>query len=257
MSVPHEEKAGAKPRYIETTWYRGESSSLPAYTLIIYVTLTALITCSMLSFVTVFIVPTIEQMLEEFGLSSGYDWLIVGTTPTWILLAVAAAILLLVVPILLRSNRFSIPILNWLPMSPQMAETRADFLMGLADAIDAKMPLLNAIDLASQISVDSNERSSLHNASISVQQGASAADALYKNGWLDGEEYSWLRDAPPARFAQLLRHFSEQGIRDARANLQWLMGILFPVLVVLLGLAVLCYAYGFFGAIMTLIGALA
>ena len=254
MSHSDRDDSERQPSYTETTWHRGESTPLPAYTLIMYVTLTALITCAMLSFVTVFVVPTIQVMLEEFGLSTApYSWLVVGTTPTWILLTLTAAILLLAVPVLIRNSRFDIPILNWLPVSPQVAETRADMLSGLADAIDAGMPFLNAIDLANQISVDPSERASLHNASVSIQQGGTAADALYQTGWIDGDEFSWLQEAPPARFAQLLRHFGEQGIRDARANFQWLMGILFPTLIILLGLAVASFAYGFLGALLQLI----
>ena len=121
-------------------WTRGENGFLPAYTQILYLTLTALITCVVLSFVTVFVLPTIQQMFEEFGMQSPYEWLVVGTTPTWILLSILAVMLLLMVPILARTDRFTIPILNWLPVSPHAAESRADMLGGLADAIESGMP---------------------------------------------------------------------------------------------------------------------
>lgn len=258
MSTTSQAAQVASQDDVDQPYSSAGSSALPAYSQILYLTMAATITCVVLTFVTVSILPGIEQMIQEFGVTmEPYEWLIVGTTPTWIAITVMVLILLMMIPILARTDHFTIPILNAFRLSPLAAQSRADILEGLADATEAGMPLSRAIEIAGQISLKSNQRWSFQNASHLIQQGASAADALYQNGWINGEEVIWLRDAPPLRFAQLLRHFGRQGIRDAQANLQWLMGILFPVMVVLLGIAVLSYAYGFLGTIMQLITLLA
>ena len=242
----------------ERDWGVRETDSLPAYSQILYLTLAATITCVVLSYVTVSVLPDIERMFSEFALSmESYEWLIAGTTPAWIAVTVVVLLLLLMIPILASTDHFTTRILKWLPLSPRAAQSRADILEGLADATDAGMPFSNAIALAAEISINPDERWSFQNAFRSIEQGAAAADALYQNGWINGEEVSWLGDTPPHRFAQLLRYFGQQGVRDARANLQWLMGIIFPLLVVLLGFAVLTFAYGFLGTILNLIVSLA
>ena len=248
---PHEERD-----YPENG--RPEGTYLPPYTQIIYLTLATLIICGLLSFITTMIVPTVVWMYDEYGVSlERYEYLIRGPTPAWILLTITALLLLVMIPVMLRASALSATELNWLPIAPHAAESRAELLSGFADAIEAGMPLLGAIELAGLISTDYRQKLSLYKAASSMKLGTSAVDALYQNGWLTGNELAWLRDAPPHRFAQLLRHFGRQGVRDAQANLQWIMGILFPLLVVVLGAAVLSYAYGFLGAIMNLFGMLA
>jgi len=90
-----------------------------------------------------------------------------------------------------------------------------------------------------------------------IERGTEPAVAIYHAGWIEADEASWLSGASSQRTAELLRIIADQNIRDARSNLRWMMAIFFPVLVVLLGLSVLAFAYAFFATLMGLINGLA
>jgi hypothetical protein len=49
-----------------------------------------------------------------------------------------------------------------------------------------------------------------------------------------------------------MRVIADQCMRDAALNLQWLMSIFFPAVVIMIGIATLAYAYGFFATLMGL-----
>jgi hypothetical protein len=103
------------------------------------------------------------------------------------------------------------------------------------------------------ISTRSLERRSLDQAMRMIEQGFDPVESIRATGWIDSREAAWLRGAPPQRAAELFRVIADQGIRDARSNLRWMMAIFFPVLVLLLGCAVLAYAFGFFATLTRLI----
>jgi hypothetical protein len=225
-----------------------------AYSQILYLTVTGAVTCAVLTYVTIKIVPQIEKLsLELAATENPYEWLFAGTSPTWILLGAMGLLLLYVMTTLTQSGLASLRWTRWMPVSPRAAESKADMLRGLADAIDAGMPLPESLQLASRISLNPAEQAALRQAAVLLQSGVPAAEALLQAGQVDAQQSGWLRDAEPTRFAQLLRHFADNQIRDAQANVRWLMGILFPLLVLLMGTAVLAYAYGFFGMLMGLI----
>ncbi|NNE00636.1 MAG: type II secretion system F family protein [Pirellulaceae bacterium] len=242
------------PYYITPPHY---AAVLPAYAHIMYLVLTAFITCAVLGFISVFIVPTMEQMMGEFGLATPHYWLIVGSTPTQAILTILVLILLLVTPIIGRGSFFGIPVPRWMPVAPRSVEDKADTLHGLADAIDAGMTVDQALLLGSQVSLVPSQRKSLSYANSLIRQGVSPAESLQRSGWLSARESDWLRGTTAQRGAELLHSLAQQRVRDAYANIRWFMGIVFPMTVVLLGLAVLAYTYGFFGTLVALINGLA
>ena len=86
-----------------------------------------------------------------------------------------------------------------------------------------------------------------------IERGVEPIEAIRKSGWIDADEAAWLIGTSPQRSSQLLRTIADQGIRDSRSNLRWMMAIFFPLLVILLGCTVLAYAFGFFSALTELI----
>ncbi|MGB7346233.1 MAG: type II secretion system F family protein [Pirellulaceae bacterium] len=229
---------------------------LPAYAHIMYVIITAMVTCIVLGFISVFIVPTMEKMMEEFGLQRPNEWLRIGSTPTQALLTFVIVTLLGLTPILTTGSLFGIPVPRWMPVSPQVVGDKSNTLRGLADAIESGMTVDQALALAAKISLKPSHRRSLLHANSLIRQGVAPAEALKQSGWLSVREGDWLRGATAPRGAELLRWIADQRVRDAHANLRWVIGTVFPALVVLLGMAVLAYSVGFFGTLVSLISGL-
>ena len=232
------------------------AAAMPAYANIMYLVFTAFVTCMVLAFLDVFIVPTMEKMLQEFGLNYPKAWMIVGGVPTQALLVVVIITLLALTPILTMGSFFGIPVPRWMPVSPQVIDERNDTLRGLADAIESGMTVDQALQLASRVSLKPRRKRKLLHANDLIRQGESPALALRKSGWLGTKESDWLRGASADRGAELLHYVADQRVRDAHANLRWLTGIVFPLLVVILGLAVMAYVTGFFLSLVSLISGL-
>ena len=57
--------------------------------------------------------------------------------------------------------------------------------------------------------------------------------------------------------SELLRSIADQNVRNANANSRWLLGIFFPVVIVLLGMLVLAYGIGLFASLSELINGIA
>lgn len=234
-----------------------DTTIMPVYGQFIYLAATAMVTCCVLGFMGVFIIPTIEQMLDEFGLNKlPSDWLF-STTPAILILFFLGLIGMIILPMLNRGHLLGIRLPRAIPRMPKLAEREGELLHGLADAMDAGWPLGRGLAVGHTISLHAFERSSLDRAMLLIERGVEPAIAMHRTGWIDADEAAWLSGAPRQRTAQLLRTIADQNIRDARSNLRWIMAIFFPCLITLLGLAVLAYAYGFFASLMELIHGLA
>ena len=230
-----------------------DATTMPVYGQFIYLALTALITCLVLSFLALLVVPTLEQMFEEFyGRGISNRWMF-STIPAISILLLLLATMLIVIPALNRGQFIGIRLPRCLPMLPRLAERRAEMLVGLADAVDAGWPLGRALVTAHEVSTRRHERQQLERALRLIDRGCEATDALSRTGWLDRDEAAWLKDTTPNRMAELLRTIACQKLRDARANLRWMMAVFFPSLVLMLGCSVLVCAYGFFATLSELI----
>ena len=234
-----------------------ESSMMPAYGQFIYLTIATLVTCVVLSFMSVFIVPTLEVMFSEFfGGEIPYKWMF-SLGPAVGILMLLMCLILVIAPLLNRGHLFGFRLPSIIPKMPRLAERNAEILCGLADGIDAGWPLGRALEIGQQVSTQHHERRLCEDAIRSIQVGVEPIEAIRRVGWIDGRDAAWLTGATGPRTAQLLRAISAQQIRDARANLRWTMVVLFPVILLLLGLAVTGYAYGLFGSLSQLISNLA
>ncbi|TWU47247.1 hypothetical protein Poly51_50460 [Rubripirellula tenax] len=234
----------------------GDSGWMPAYGQFLYLVVTASVTCAVFSFMAIFVVPTLESMFDEFGMKMVQrDRMAVQ--PAYMVLFLLSFIVLVVVPVMSRGSLFGIRLPTWFPITPRLAQHKSEVLTGLADAIDHGWPMGRALAVGHLISVRRYERRSLQRAMELIEQGRTPADAIYQTGWIDSDEAAWLEDASPVRTAELLRTFADQTVRDSNANLRWLMGLLFPSLVLLLSAAVLRYAFGFFSTLFQLIESLA
>jgi hypothetical protein len=229
-----------------------ESISMPAYGQFLYLGVTAMVTGLVMAFMATSIVPTMEQMFEEFGLSMPLQWVFDMGPVVWVFVLLGA-IGVILVPILNRARKLGVRLPSWVPMTPRMAERRAEVLFGLADGLDAGWPLGRTMALGHRIAQTGWERRGLERAMRDVQQGIEPIESIHRIGWLDSTEAAWLAGANPARTGELLRGFASQSVRDSHENIRWIMAWLFPIVVILLGVAVLLFAVAFFGSLAVLI----
>lgn len=233
-----------------------DSSMMPAYGQFIYLTVATLVTCFVLTFLSIFIVPTLESLFEEFfSQELPNQWMFSLSPAVW-MLVLLSVVILFVIPMLNRGHFFGFRLPRWIPVMPRLAERKGEILCGLADGIDAGWPLGKALATGHEVSQRTYERRIFEHVMRRIQYGTDPIDAIQQVGWIDRYEAAWLSGASPERTAQLLREIAAQNVRDARANLRWTMVLLFPLLLLLLGLAVAAYAFGFFATLAQLIGSL-
>ncbi len=233
-----------------------DNAWMPAYGQFLYLVITATVTCMVFSFMALFIRPTLEVMFDEFGLTVPYQYLMTARPAYWILFLLSFIVLILV-PIMSRGTIFGFRLPTWFPITPRLAQHKSEVLTGLADAIEHGWPMGRALAVGHLISVRRYERRSLQRAMELIEQGQTPAQAIHQTGWIDRQEAAWIDGASPSRTAELLRGIAMQTVRDAQANLRWLMSILFPAIVLMLAAAILAYSYGFFSGLFTLIRGLA
>jgi type II secretory pathway component PulF len=229
-----------------------ETISMPAYGQFLYLGVTAMVTCLVMAFMATSIVPTMEQMFEEFALAMPLRWVFKFGPAVWVLVLLGA-IAVILLPILNRARKLGVRLPGWIPMTPKMAEKRAEVLFGLADGLDAGWPLGKTMALGHRVAQSGWERRALERAMRDVQKGIEPIESIHRIGWIDSTEAAWLDGANPARAGELLRGFASQSVRDAHENIRWIMAWLFPIVVLLLGIAVLLFAVAFFGSLAGLI----
>lgn len=229
---------------------------LSSYGQLVYLVLTAMITCVVFSFMGLFIVPTLELMFEEFGITN-QNRRHLSPQPAYWILSLLCFIVLVLIPLMSCGTLLGFRFPRWFPVTPRLAQHKSDVLCGLADAIDHGWPMGRALAVGHMISIRKHERRSLQYAMELIEQGRSPAQAIFGAGWIDAIEAAWLDGASPQRTADLLRTIADQSIRDSRAKIRWLMSLMFPTLVVLIAAAVLTYAFGFFSTLFQMIEALA
>ena len=234
-----------------------DSTMMPPYGQFIYLSATALVTCVVLGFLGTFILPTMEQMFEEFFSDElPYRWLFSAAPAVWILLLLVFVIVFLI-PLLNYGHLLGIRFPHWIPLMPRFAERKSEVLNGIADGIDVGWPIGRSLAVGHSIATRRYERESFERSMRLIEQGVPPIESIRHVGWIDAREASWLADASPARTAELLRTIADQSVRDARFNVRWLMAIFFPVFVLLLGCSVMAYAFGFFATLTRLIHGLA
>lgn len=233
-----------------------DESLMSGYGQLMYLVMTAAITCVVFSFMGLFVVPTLEQMFDEFGMDLRNRRMLSPQPAYWILFLLCF-IVLIAIPLMSRGTLFGFRFPRWFPATPRLAQQKSDVLCGLADAIDHGWPMGRALAVGHMISIRKQERQLLQYAMELIEQGQSPAQAIRQAGWIDAHDAAWLDGASPQRTAELLRTIADQSIRDSHSRMRWLMSLLFPGLVILIAAAVLTYAFGFFSTLFQLIEALA
>ena len=235
----------------------GDSNEIPAYGQFIYLIAVGLMVYLCLTFLATFITPTLEKMLDEFGMSlDGLGILLTNFASGWVLIGLVI-LCGMIVPALSRGRIFGLRLPQWIPMLPHRANRKAEVLNGFADAIESGMPLDQATRVGHSISRWTSQRDEMHQAFVRLEFGNSIAAVMRQAKWLTATEAKWIEGASPERMSELLRSIADQNVRNANANSRWLLGIFFPVVIVLLGVLVLAYGIGLFASLSELINGIA
>ncbi len=221
---------------------------IPVYGQFIYLIGSLLMLLFVLMFFHLFITPTIGKMLEEFGIEDRYAWLMKSMGSSWLVFGIVGLggflISLLVLRIFFPTRNF---------FSPKQADRRASILRGFAEAIEVGIPYSRAVEIGHAVSLRAAQRSRMREASYRLERGQSFASTMNRVGWLSEREANWIENASPKRTTELLRLIADETVRDASANLRWLMGIFYPVAILLLGASVMAYGFAFFHSLNSLI----
>lgn len=237
----------------ETELENVDSTMMPVYGQFVYLIGATIVTVLVLSFLSVFIVPTMEQMFEEFGMDFVFEWAF-STAPVVSMLLFLAVVTMGVIPILNGMVGMRLPRL--IPMLPRRAERKSEFLRGLADGFELGWPVGRTLAIAHAVARHPMDRHSLERIMRRVQDGMDPIESIRRGGWLDRREAAWIDQSNGPRSAQILRTIADQNVRDGTANLRWIMAIFYPVLIVMLGMTVALIVVGFFGTLVELISAL-
>ncbi|MFK8114864.1 MAG: hypothetical protein AB8B91_21865 [Rubripirellula sp.] len=256
LQSPRSESAKIKTHHSDFDLWSSEGV-MPAYGQFVYLTVTAMMTCVMLGFMRVFILPTFEAMFEEFFSNRMPYRPLFSLIPAVSILCLIAFVIVFLLPLLNRGHLFGLRLPRWVPSLPRQAERRSETLHGLADAIEAGWSMTRALEVARTVAIDNTQRAFLEQAIRKIHRGVDPVYAVHEAGWIDKEDVVWLKDATPERKVGLLRTIADQDVRDARANLRWMMAVFFPCLIVLMGAAVMAFTYGVFGILMRIVDGLA
>ncbi|GAA5506048.1 type II secretion system F family protein [Novipirellula caenicola] len=234
-----------------------DSNDIPAYGQFIYLITVALMVYLCLTFLALFITPTLEKMLEEFGRDFEASRLLLSNFAAgWVLVGLLV-VCGMIVPVLSRGRIFGLRLPQWIPMLPHRANRKAEVLNGFADAIELGMPMDQAVRIGHSIARWASQRNEMHQAYVRLEFGNSIAAVMRQARWLTPTEAKWIEGASPDRMSELLRSIADQNVRNANANSRWLLGIFFPVVIVLLGVLVLAYGIGLFASLSEIIHGIA
>ncbi|MEM1070975.1 MAG: hypothetical protein AAGG48_24740 [Planctomycetota bacterium] len=230
-----------------------DSTMMPIYGQFIYLLGTALVTSFVLTFLSMFILPTMRQLLDEFGLKFEFEAFVdlAGSFSIGVLLVVIVAASMPLLAALLGMRAPGI-----LPMMPKRARRKAEFLQGLAAGYDARWPVERTLGLACDVYRKTFDGMTMAVMLRHVQSGVDPIHVVKNAGWLSRRESAWIDQSDAIRTAQVLRAIADQNLRDGAANLRSVMGVFYPIMVFLIGITVAVIVVGFFGALVGLISGL-
>ena len=233
----------------ETRYRRTNSLSIASQIFYLIIVCFTLILCS--SFFAAFITPALRTLQSEMPVTSTSEavgdptilaltaFLIGSTAFCFYLIAVVGLI-----PQLLT--------LSWLPLLPVAAAQKSAILSGIATAIENRFSLDAFCQIGFKTFRGSKRRQFLK-ALRYIEKGYTDANAIYRVRWINATDHAWLADATPTRQAEILRHISRQNIRQADANLNWIMASAYPTAILCLAAAAAPFAASFFSQLATMI----
>lgn len=250
LSLP--ERAGQPTRSTAGQTMHRQTSNLSVASQVFYLIIVCFAAFLAATFFSAFISPTMDSLLEESQIQSQ------GSTRDWELHClefVSLAIGFLSICFYLIAILGLLPALlapSWLPLLPVEAARRSAILSGIATSMDHNVPLDEFCTIGAKIHSGITRRQ-FGKAFQAINSGCTDTNVIYRAGWISAADKAWLEDAPPARQAEILRNISNQDIKHADANLNWVMAIGYPAAILCLASAAAPFATSFFTELTDLI----
>ncbi len=228
-----------------------------------YLAFLLLVGCSAITFLMLYIMPMFSKMFEEFGMElpqvtifliriseiAEYGWpLLVPLLLVWIAFVVFG------MGWYMGISRHNLPIVNRLWRSADCALV----LRWLANAVRKDLSMAETIRALATRFPQRDVRARLEHASSRIDRGADWCDSLRSAGLIRRSESALFKTA--ARVGNLdwaLEEMASGGMRRAAYRFRAWMNILFPVALLLLGVAVLIITAGVLMPLVALIDGLA
>jgi hypothetical protein len=134
---------------------------------------------------------------------------------------------------------------SWVPLLPFAAAKKSTTLNAIANSIEAGCPLNTFCELGMML-YKGSERLKFAQAFNALKNGESETRALAVAGWIRDSDRVLLEGSTPQRMSEILRSIARQDIRHANSNLNWIMAILFPALILCLAASISLFASSFF-----------
>lgn len=203
-------------------------------------------------FFETFIAPVLDSLLEESAIQTR------GATRDWAVHCMAFVALAIgfgsmcfyLVAILGFLPALLAP--SWIPLLPVKAARKSAILAGVATSLEHNVPLDEFCTIGAKIHSGITRRQ-FKKALRAINSGYTDANVIYQAGWISAADKAWLEDAPSARQVEILRNISNQDIRHADANLNWVMAIGYPAAILCLASAAAPFATAFFTELTDLI----
>jgi hypothetical protein len=239
-------------RRIEGETSRQKMNSLSIASQLFYLIIICFTLIVFSSFYTLFLAPVLMSLETDMTLTGSSE----ATSRTPVLLqmtaffiGIAAFCFYLIAMVGLIPQILAIP---WMPLLPVAAARKSAILAGLATTIENRFTLEAFCQVGARTFHGSRRRKFLK-ALRGIENGNNDANVIYRAGWINAAEHAWLADATPTRQAELLRNISRQNIRQADANLNWIMAIAYPSAILCLAAAAAPFATSFFSQLATLV----
>ena len=258
FSIPQKRTGLEKTRISDTELgnrVTGQSSSLAITSQLYYILFVCIAIVICTTFYNVFITPTMQMLMEDFDITAvveqSYDTeeILIPYTgqgnswPQWASALVAMGIAFGTLMFYLIAVVGIFPALitaSWIPLLPVVAARKGAILNGLADAIDAGVPLKDFCELG-LITFWHGKRRPFVLALNSITQGHSETSSITKAGWIKAADCSLLENSNPQRMSENIRNIARQNITRANANLSWFLAVMFPASIFCLAAAVAPY----------------
>lgn len=247
---------------LERNAAQGQATRIKVIQGVVYGFCLALFTALALAFMMIFITPTYKQMFETFGLKLPVilSALItaVDACVQYLPIVILLAVTLVVVGLLARPQQWFRRV--WLSkvLAPIAHLRTAHMQRLLAINADAGRPLIASLSTLARFHFDTNIRLKLLEARNNVEQGSEPWMSLAEVQLLNPGEARALEHAESPEFRSwLLRNLAQWREEKVARRCGYLGMVLYPAIVILLGLLVLWIVVAFMSVVVTMITALA
>ena len=245
FSLPLREREATPPKQLQTVPETEKQNNLSAAYQLFYLIFVCIVICFCSFFYDLLIFPTMESILSENSISGEAAPL--ASNSSWIRITACLVGLGVIMFYVAAIIGFPSGLLStlWVPLLPVAAAQKSTTLDSLANSIEAGYPLTHFCEVGLMLHRGSRRKSFLQ-ALNAISNGHTETEALAEAGWIHKSDRALLEGSTPRRMSEILRTIARQDIRHANSNLNWIMAIMFPALILCLATGISLFTSNFF-----------